>query len=55
MPEVAVYLPTELLATVEDLARREDRSRSAEIRWLLRLGLERLIDADLNPPEYDDD
>lgn len=54
MPEVAIYLPTELLATVEELAQREDRSRSAEIRWLLRLGLERLLDADLNPPEFDD-
>jgi metal-responsive CopG/Arc/MetJ family transcriptional regulator len=55
VPEIAVYLPLEMLVTIDELRRREDRTRSAQIRWLLRLGLERLEAAGLDPPEYRDE
>jgi len=36
MPQVVIPLPSELLASIERLAERDERSRPAEIRYLLK-------------------
>lgn len=39
MNSVMVYLPQEVIDAVEALAKREDRTRGAQLRYLIRLGL----------------
>lgn len=40
MRDVIISLPAELLEEVEQLARQEERTRRAQLRHLIRLGLE---------------
>lgn len=40
MRDVIISLPVELLEEVEQLAQQEERTRRAQLRYLIRLGLE---------------
>lgn len=40
MVDIIISLPPELLEEIERLAKEEERTRRAQVRYLLRLGLE---------------
>ncbi len=49
MKEVVVPVPVELLRRIDELARQDERSRPAEIRYLLRLAVEALERKEAQP------
>ena len=50
MPDVMVPLPTELLSAIEPMAEESERSRPAQIRFLLRQAVTRTGQEDGSAP-----